>query len=147
MEIIKCLTCGSLIRESDWTKHHLSHEIDSGDAHEALNVANPRTPNWRSMTPEEKEIARRVQSDAQEIARNQKRRADAQATPRRTVPKTPKAKPDTRDGLTIGDRVRSASLGEGRILGIEGPSGNVKVSVSFDTGKQAKVLSSFLRKI
>jgi hypothetical protein len=99
------------------------------------------------MTPEEKEVARRVQRDAEEIVRNQKRRADAEATPRRTVPEKPKTNLDTRDGLTIGDRVRSTSLGEGRILELEGPAGSVKVLVSFDTGKQAKVFSGFLEKI
>jgi hypothetical protein len=85
----------------------------------------------------EREERRKSESDAEEVARNQARRA---ATLRaiRVLPEL---------NLAIGERVRSSLSGEGQVTEIAETGPVQRVWVQFDSGRRGKLFARALERI
>jgi hypothetical protein len=133
----RCSVCDELVGEVDYAAHQMTHSrrafgVPGSDDRAATK---PRAP--ASFSAEEREERRRSESDAEEIARNQARRAATQRA-LRVLPEI---------NLVIGERVRSSLSGEGQVTEIAEAGPVQRVWVQFDSGRRGKLFARALERI
>jgi len=125
------------VGEVDYARHQAAHRAQAYEAPVASDraAAKPRAEMLSSAG--EREERRKSESDAEEVARNQARRA---ATLRaiRVLPEL---------NLAIGERVRSSLSGEGQVTEIAETGPVQRVWVQFDSGRRGKLLARALERI
>lgn len=134
----RCSVCDDLVGEVDYAAHQAAHRTYTAPR---KPVEGERDPTKRRATPEfssaEREEMRRSESDAEEIARNQARRAAEQ----RSRPQLPEI------NLAVGERVRSALSGDGEVTEIAEAGAVQRVWVQFDSGRRGKLFARALERI
>jgi hypothetical protein len=137
---LRCPVCDALVAEESYAQHQATHRTYTYEEPVAEDRSSAELRGTRTLSPEERayrEERRRSDSDAEEVARNQARRAASQ----RATPVLPEL------NLAVGERVRSSLSGDGQVTEIAEAGPVQRVWVQFDSGRRGKVFARALERI
>jgi hypothetical protein len=133
----RCPVCAALVGEGEYAKHQAAHRTYTYEPPAADARALPEPRGTTALSPQEREERWRSERDAEELARNQARRAASQ----RVRPELPEL------NLAVGERVRSSLSGEGQVTEIAETGPVQRVWVQFDSGRRGKLFARALERI